>query len=706
MLTIFSIRRPIHIFLQLFLVLYSVNANEYTNFDSIVYFSDGKCADLNMNWMKFFFCFPTNYVTELKQSPITPEDNSTFYLGNPTYFINSSTNTFISVFSAFEKVINELKENENLMEKIAELNVDGSIYTNDDVYSLKELRIKYQNLIHSSSDESFDKWEVDATVEMLCKFHMNFHTIKSLEQNSSLDLTAFQDEQMAILDAIVIWLDFVRLIHPVILYDSLEFTQPNYPQAEHNEMQGANGECRKVVIKCSRLISNTNLSNPLFKKIKRFPLFEHFLTTKDENLFFFNLDEFSIFQKGQVANISQFSTMKCLVLDNNNKFCPIGYLTEYAAFGDLKQLIESGDMLIKIDKYFCEQLFQLAKSIHYLHENNIIHLDIKANNIFVSKNQNNDFSDSTGENSNTSIPDSTSVNSDASGDNSYQLFLGDFGCASQLGRCDHIGKAEDVYRYPLYPQEIFPGVSDYPIGKYSDWYEFGTLLASIGKGFAKYQGNRLFIDLFSQMINGLTYDTPEIRWGWYNVEKFFKELMSVDLLNYVCVPIQFFNDSGILHQIFVKKSDDFMETDKSNEQTGKLNLVTISTVCRNGYSQGYVFYPYLKEIEILLFDSRSMQHPITAKFVVQRPEIYKFTRNYPVRISTELSGFMPKQYRVGDLLIFQPNQLYSLCFWDRFVISHKRNGRSNFKFDALIKVLEEYQSFFPESTKEPILKRI
>ncbi len=78
------------------------------------------------------------------------------------------------------------------------------------------------------------------------------------------------------------------------------------------------------------------------------------------------------------------------IINLHNAYIKDGYLnfiTEYAKKGDLSKMIKKNKVkgtLLK-EKTIKKYLFELCLAVEYLHKNNVIHRDIKAANVFISK---------------------------------------------------------------------------------------------------------------------------------------------------------------------------------------------------------------------------------------------------------------------------------------------------------------------------------
>lgn len=73
------------------------------------------------------------------------------------------------------------------------------------------------------------------------------------------------------------------------------------------------------------------------------------------------------------------------LIDANHEYNMIHMITEYASRGDLRKLITSR---VKISyPYVCKWILEVTNALHYLHSSNIIHRDVKSENIFLFSNK-------------------------------------------------------------------------------------------------------------------------------------------------------------------------------------------------------------------------------------------------------------------------------------------------------------------------------
>lgn len=78
------------------------------------------------------------------------------------------------------------------------------------------------------------------------------------------------------------------------------------------------------------------------------------------------------------------------IINLHNAYIKDGYLnfiTEYAKKGDLSKIIKRNKVkgTLLSEKIIKKYLFELCLAVEYLHKNNVIHRDIKAANVFISK---------------------------------------------------------------------------------------------------------------------------------------------------------------------------------------------------------------------------------------------------------------------------------------------------------------------------------
>jgi len=81
------------------------------------------------------------------------------------------------------------------------------------------------------------------------------------------------------------------------------------------------------------------------------------------------------------------------IIQLHNAYIKDGYLnliTEYAKKGDLSKIIKRCAVkgILLSEETIKQYLFELCIAVEYLHKNNVIHRDIKAANVFISKSNN------------------------------------------------------------------------------------------------------------------------------------------------------------------------------------------------------------------------------------------------------------------------------------------------------------------------------
>ena len=575
-------QRWIMIILNLFFFLIcSIRTTNVSEKDSVLYFTDGNVLRFSMRLLGFIFCFPQCYLTQVQV--INSEFDSTSQMKNSMYFINASKEMFISILWTFENLINEVKSSRHSSTQNMRQSRNNHYIVDSNDLNFEQIRLIYIHKVTSCVDEIIDSKNIERIANILGNLHLYCEHNSEVIPKDEGNISGFVSDYKIIplKDAIFIWLEYVQFIVPAVLYDSLSFDIFNYPQPDNLEMKGTFGMCSKVSITNKWIVANYTVRTPLFKRINNFRSSNYSTESYDSTGQFLNLDEFVIFQKAGIADISMFSAMTSIVLDSKNGFKPVGYLSEHAKHGDLLQSIQKEVSPIKLNKYFYEQIFLLAKRIHFFHQHGAIHLDIKNNNIFVIETEKN-------------ISGSQSEQND-----SYELILGDFGSSCQLGKCNYLGKAEDVHRYPSYPRELFANSSPYPVGTYSDWYEFGTMLRQISLSFPKIKDRNAFFWMFNPLIMGLVVDNPDSRWNWNDVEKYFEELLSSDLRSSTCAFIYFDHDS-LAAELYFKKNEASTRTTCSLDSDVAFELQPIIVVCKTGYCLGYFFPEENQKVDIFI----------------------------------------------------------------------------------------------------------
>ena len=252
---------------------------------------------------------------------------------------------------------------------------------------------------------------------------------------------------------------------------------------------GAFGKCYSVQLE--------NIRGSIDNDKVVFKLFKHPAPNKPRSSSF-DLVEYDIFLKSNIFNVNKLNSVFAVVTELDDE--PIGYIMKKAEYGDLHSFLSSRNTPI-LSKYFIEQLFEIAKTVDYLHRHSLLHLDLKVNNILVRKREN-----------------CTEQTDD------YEFILGDFGHARKLGKDIKVNVSDANLIF--YPPEMFKGCENsIAVSASSDWYEFGKLLINLFNHIPSFSEKRDFILSFYPVGECLTRTDPYKRMGFAELSSFFSSFI-------------------------------------------------------------------------------------------------------------------------------------------------------------------------------------
>ena len=281
-----------------------------------------------------------------------------------------------------------------------------------------------------------------------------------------------------------------------------------------------------------------------------------------------------------------------------------GYLFEWAEFGDLSIFLQSN--IIPLNWFFIQNVMRIADGLNEIHSRGFIHRDVRVENVFVKRGPK---------------------------EQPYKLILGDFGLCCRTGpqgNCDALSPFDGWERTRIYPRELFDKKLALKLSPATDWFEFGTLLKSIGNRWDEGESN--WISLMSPLITTLTRKNMSSgdRWGYKEVRKYFEMLLE-----------QEFFPSFVFTFAFVvcpaEKQDEIYHLQVGHcpkPHSISFQVLYDYSVCFKGG-----FFPMsLAEGEITTLNwKREDEERMEKSISIELPKVYKFIKCFPFPITSDVT---------------------------------------------------------------------
>ena len=454
-------------------------------------------------------------------------------------------------------------------------------------------------------------------------------------------------KNLSYLDALSIWNNVIRYVAPVATLDQIKLIRSDKQDSDNENMEGSFGVCNLCEIKDQSISISPPMKPLLFKEIKGEPYCRKKigilkiakLLSYKSKFAYFDLEEYFIFIKNNVDS-SQCSKAEVLVISQDNGNTPIGYLLEYAKFGDLKRFLKNSDS-IQPERYLYEELLSLARNIHKFREG-IFHNDLKLQNIFVDEKE----------------PNKDGQIYHKNGRKSYMFLVGDYGISVGLKRISY----EDFENYDKKLDSTLKDIYfSTELISSSDWRCFGTILTEIGVHFAESKGDFRFLNIFCPLINGLTCSRRKSEWGFKELEFFFTELLGSDLENSFC----FYATIISSEQDSVEFSyRDFYNYNNSVLSTFNSLSSQMKIISKKGTSTGFIFLGHDKILKITE-NSKNGNEEKCEEFQVSMPRLLKF-KNEQLDLFFETTPTILELFDHcrNQYLVIQPDQKYCLKLLD------------------------------------------
>ena len=204
-----------------------------------------------------------------------------------------------------------------------------------------------------------------------------------------------------------------------------------------------------------------------------------------------------------IRHVSRVTHYESIVLDATGKI--VGFLIEKAHLGDGTVFAKKYIPHLKNNFYLINEFYELAKTINEIHSLGLIHRDLKNNNILVFKKD----------------PESAEI------DGNYEFRVTDYGHMNCIGISIQVHSRTESQKVINEPAEYFyPEMRPYSGLPSIDWYQYGYILISFFRRFMEVKESFWFLRVFYPLITGLTCRDPPFRFGYEQVEKYFKLLIN------------------------------------------------------------------------------------------------------------------------------------------------------------------------------------
>lgn len=616
-----------------FLLLLEGNVVQNESKSAHVYFTDREGTIIPMTAVEELFTLPPSYHCS---SIVNPFDSRSSQL--KTFFVKCKWKTFAYFLGSIHHLIMKFKRTHINLMQLSTYN-DVSIYRANPnpnhfsfLSSFEDFQFLYPILQKFFQNEEFLNW-LGKFNERIRSVVLDGNTVKYFKYWNSkfkyaIAVTFLEDLYFQIDDK------KIALTRQGLLHDwgkNITLGSGNF------------GTCHRVRINES-LDCPSNLKRHILKAFKKSYSFEDISNT--------DFREYSVLQKDNIGETDRYSTALSVVVMSFNDYSPIGYLMEEAENGDLESFLLQRHGVV-LSKNFVEQLFELAKAIENLHRNGILHLDVKLNNIFVKSKQSNNSH------------------------NDYELILGDFGAAREIGDDVYYEKEFQLYAY-AYPPELFcSDLVERSIGTHSDWYEYGKLLNQIASVIVNPDEKRKFIFMYSVLINSLTVSEVSKRWDYEKVFSFLQNLLSNYEENLICLHIPLTRNDSLPYWFLKPKCFIFKRflrlTDKFKSCPFENRLLPMNPTSNT------IVVP---------------AHSTRRSFTMKIPVIYVFHQDFPYKIQMLQTNHEKFYFHRNSFLIFQPGCFcYAIIYRDDKCLF----SITTYKYEEIIDTINSLQkdTLFP-----------